>query len=83
MRMKSWLMTLLVLTSGSLLLEGVVMPVAVVQAQTVEEAQTWAFDSFGDQLYQQGIEHYENSHFEGASQSWQQALALSILRTPF
>jgi tetratricopeptide (TPR) repeat protein len=71
MRMKSWLMTLLVLTSGSLLLEGVVMPVAMMQAQTVEARETEA-----DKLLEQGNQQYQASQFEAALLSWQQALVI-------
>jgi hypothetical protein len=74
--MKGWLMAAVVV--GELMLEAVVVPVAGVQAQTIEArmAEAQAFASFADQLFKQGIEQYEKNQFEAASQSWQQALEL-------
>jgi CHAT domain-containing protein/Flp pilus assembly protein TadD len=71
MQMKSWLMAAAVVGVGGLLLETVVAPAAVVQAQTVEVREVEA-----DRLNMKGIQQHQTSQFEAALQSWQQALAL-------
>jgi Flp pilus assembly protein TadD len=70
-----WLLILLVIITGTSL------PIAHYPLVAVAESnKTTGQKAEADRLFQQGVSQYDNSQFQQALQSWQQALKIYFIR---